>query len=213
MTQGRDNHPVFARMYARLGPAMDKGGMAEHRAHLLSGLNGAVVEIGCGNGLNFAHYPAAVTRVLAVEPDPYLRRRAIAAASAAPVPIEVVDAVAERIPTPDASFDAAVACLVLCSVPDQGAVLGELRRVLRPGGTLRFLEHVRATTPGMVRFQRVADRTVWPLVAGGCHVSRDTEAAIGHAGFTRMDVTRFDFPESRVRHPAAPHVLGTATRE
>lgn len=213
MPQGRDNHPVFARMYARVGPAMDRGGMAEHRARLLSGLAGAVVEIGCGNGLNFAHYPAAVTRVLAVEPDPYLRRLADEAANAAPVTIEVVDAVAERVPAPDASFDAAVACLVLCSVPDQDAVLGELRRVLKPGGTLRFLEHVRGTTPGMVRFQRVADRTVWPLMAGGCHVSRDTEAAIGRAGFTRMEVSHFHFPEGRLPHPAAPHVLGTATRE
>src|SRR5262245_40802336 len=113
MAQGRRNHPLFARMYARIGPAMDQGGMAEHRDRLLSGLTGTAVEIGCGNGLNFAHYPKTVTRVLAVEPDPYLRRLALTAASAAPVPIEIVDAVADRIPAPDASFDAAVACLVL----------------------------------------------------------------------------------------------------
>lgn len=127
---------------------MDRGGIAERRAELLSGLTGAVVELGCGNGLNFAHYPETVTRVLAVEPDPYLRALAEQAAAQVKTPIDVVDAVAEHIPAGDGTFDAAVASLMLCSVPDQHTALREVHRVLKPGGQLRFLEHVRATSPG-----------------------------------------------------------------
>lgn len=191
---------------------MDRGGIAERRAELLSGLTGTVVEIGCGNGLNFAHYPATVTRVLAIEPDPYLRGLAERAAADAPVPIDVVDAVAERIPAEDGAFDAAVASLMLCSVPDQPTTLRELHRVVKPGGQLRFLEHVRATSPGFARVQRALDATVWPRFFGGCHTGRDTAAAIAEAGFTLGEVTRFDFPPGRLPQPAKPHVIGSATR-
>lgn len=211
MTGRRRTHPLFARYYAKISPAMDRGGMAEHRARLLSGLTGTVIELGCGNGLNFPHYPATVAHVLAVEPDPYLRTLAERAAAQAAAPVNVIDAVADRLPASDGTMDAAVVCLVLCSVPEQQVALRELRRVLKPGGQLRFLEHVRGASPRFVRFQRAADATFWPLVAGGCHTSRDTEAAISEAGFTLADVARFDFPPGRLRPPAAPHVLGTAT--
>ncbi len=213
MTGPRRAHPLFARYYAKISPAMDRGGMAEHRARLLSGLAGTVIEVGCGNGLNFPHYPATVTHVLAVEPDPYLRTLAERAAQRAAVPINVVDAVAERLPASDSTLDAAVVCLVLCSVPEQEAALSELHRVVKPGGQLRFLEHVRAASPAFVRIQRAVDATFWPFVAGGCHTSRDTAAAISRAGFTLGQVTHFDFPESRLRSPATPHILGTATRD
>ena len=141
-------HPLFARYYARVSEAMETGGMAEYRRQALAGLTGTVIEIGAGNGLNFAHYPAGVTGVLAVEPDPYLRQAAEQQARQAPVPVEVRDGVAERLPVADDSFDAAVVTMVLCSVADQRAVLGEIHRVVRPGGQLRFLEHVQAGTPG-----------------------------------------------------------------
>lgn len=134
----------FAREYARLVPTMDARGAGEHRAELVAGLAGTVIEIGAGTGAMFAHYPPAVTSVLAVEPDAYLREFAARAAAAAPVPVTVVAGTAGSLPAPDASFDAAVCSLVLCSVPDQPAALTEIRRVLRPGGQLRFYEHVRS---------------------------------------------------------------------
>lgn len=184
--------------------------MDQRRQMLLTGLTGEVVEVGAGDGLNFPHYPPAVIHVLAVEPEPHLRRLAGEAARQAPVPVEVVDGLAERLPFADASADAVVASLVLCSVADQAAALQEIRRVLKPGGQLRFLEHVRADTPGLVRVQRVLDATVWPRVAGGCHTGRDTAAAIEDAGFSIESLERYLFPEART--PVSFHILGTAIR-
>ena len=208
----RPRHPLFARMFARMSPAMDAGGGADHRRRLLAGARGRVIEVGAGAGANFAHYPPAVTGVLAVEPEPYLRRLAGEAAARAPVPVEVVDGVADRLPAGDGAFDVAVASLMLCSVHDQRAALLEMRRVVRPGGQLRFYEHVRAGTPGLRRAQRVVDATVWPLLLGGCHTSRDTAAAIEAAGFVIDRLDRFAFPEGRLPNPSSPHILGTATR-
>ena len=204
------HHPVFARLYPAMGKAMERGGMDQRRQALLTGLSGEVIEVGAGDGLNFPHYPPTVTHVLAVEPEPHLRRLAREAASHAPVPVEVVDGLAERLPFADASADAVVVSLVLCSVADQAAALQEIRRVLKPGGRLRFLEHVRADTPGLVRVQRVLDATLWPRVAGGCHTGRDTAAAIERAGFTIKSLDRYLFPEART--PVSFHILGTAIR-
>jgi ubiquinone/menaquinone biosynthesis C-methylase UbiE len=206
-------HPVFARFYAKVaGPALERAGATRYRERLLAGLTGEVVEIGPGNGLNFPHYPREVTRVLAVEPEPDLRALAQDAARSAPVRIDVVAGRAERIPAEDASFDAAVVCLMLCSVADQYAALVELRRVLKPGGELRFFEHVQAQSSQMRRVQRVVDATVWPLLAGGCHTGRDTRSAIEAAGFTIKELDTFAFPETRIPSPSATHILGTAER-
>ncbi|WP_157244803.1 class I SAM-dependent methyltransferase [Nonomuraea typhae] len=202
-------HPVFARFYIRLSRAMEHGGMRENRRLLLAPLRGRVLEIGAGNGLNFRHYPAAVTRVLAVEPEPALRAAALRAAGQAPVPVDVVDGLAEALPAGDGTFDAVVSCLVLCSVHDQAAVLREARRVLAPGGQLRFLEHVRAETPGIRRAQRVIDATLGPRLLGGCHCGRDTVAAIERAGLRVGRLDRFQFPGGRT--PWSTHVLGSAT--
>jgi SAM-dependent methyltransferase len=204
-------HPIWARVYARISPTMDAQGALDHRRELLAGLAGRVLEVGAGNGLNFAHYPLGVTEVLAVEPEPYLRGLADVAARQAPVPTRVVDGTADALPAADASMDAAVASLVLCSVPDQARSLAELHRVLRPGGQLRFFEHVRADTAGLARVQRLAD-LLWPTLLGGCHTSRDTVTAITTAGFEVTSLQRFRFPESRLPQPAAPHVLGVAHR-
>ncbi|WP_153456349.1 class I SAM-dependent methyltransferase [Streptomyces smaragdinus] len=207
------SHPIFARFFASVAaPALTKAGVTRYRRRLVEGLSGEVIEIGAGNGLNFPHYPPEVSRVLAVEPEPRLRAAAGQAALDAPVPVDVVGGLAERIPAEDGRFDAAVACLTLCSVTDQAAALGELYRVLRPGGRLCFFEHVRAGTPGMRRVQRVLDATIWPPLMGGCHTGRDTEAAIEAAGFRLEELEEFDFPETKVPAPAVAHILGTAIR-
>jgi SAM-dependent methyltransferase len=206
MTEVR--HPVFARLYARGSPGVDRKGGAEHRAELLAGAAGRIVEVGAGNGLNFAHYPPAVSEVVAVEPEPYLRERAAEAAAGAAVPVRVVEGVADALPAEDGSFDAAVASLVLCSVPDQAAALAEIRRVLRPGGELRFYEHVVSERPRVARLQRrLDDWGLWPRLLGGCHGSRDTTAAIEAAGFEIERVRRVPFAAGPV---SLAHVIGLA---
>ncbi|WP_330177016.1 class I SAM-dependent methyltransferase [Streptomyces sp. NBC_01498] len=205
-------HPLFARVYARMSVAADRGGVAAHRAELLAGLSGRVVEIGAGNGLNFARYPAAVTDVVAVEPERSLRRLAVGAAARAPVPVDVRPGTAEALPVEDQGFDAAVVSLVLCTVRDVPKALAEIRRVLRPGGELRFFEHGPAPEPGMARVQRVLDRTVWPALFGGCHTSRDTLAALGGAGFELGPYRALRVPEKGPRTPTSACVLGAAYR-
>lgn len=212
MAAGPDRHPLFGRYYARASLVMDRGGMIEYRRRLLAGLTGSVIEVGAGNGLNFAHYPAGVTRVLAVEPNPVLREIGRRNAARAPVPVEVRDGHAEGLPAADGSFDAAVASMLLCSVGDQQLALREIQRVLRPRGQLRFLEHVQAETPVLRRVQRVCDAIFWPVLCGNCHTGRDTATAIRAAGFTIEQLDRFRFPDLRISPPTAPHVCGTATR-
>ena len=203
-------HPIFARLYARMSPKAEGRGVAEHRRETLAHLRGRVLELGAGNGLNFPHYPTSVAAVVAVEPEAYLRGRAHEAAHGAPVPVAVVDAVADRLPFPDEGFDAAVASLVLCSVPDQADALAELRRVLRPGGELRFYEHVRPNNPRTAAiWQRADDWNLYPRIAGGCHAARDTEGAIRAAGFEIERCRRFNFKGGPV---TAPHIIGLARR-
>lgn len=205
-------HPWFARIYARLSPGMEAEGMGALRDELLAGVVGDVVEVGAGNGLNLAHYPSTVRHVTAVEPEPYLRSLAEDAAGDAPVPVAVVTGTATALPLDDASVDVVVFCLVLCSIDDVPGALLEATRVLRPGGEVRFLEHEQATTPGLRRLQRVVDAALWPRLAGGCHTSRRPADALSEAGFEVTIGRRFRFPETQVPVPAAPHVVGTATR-
>ena len=203
-------NPLFARAYARL-TERESAEQAAHRGETLAGLAGRVLEIGAGNGRNFGFYPPQVEEVVAVEPEPHLRGLAIAAAARAPVSVRVVDARAEALPFDDESFDAAVACYVLCTVPDQQRALAELRRVLRPAGELRFLEHVQAERQPLRAVLALGDRTVWPRIAGGCHAARDTLRAIEEAGFPVERVRRFGFAPVPLL-PAVPHVLGAARR-
>lgn len=204
-------NPIFARIYDRVSARAEDVGQREHRRELLEGLRGRVVEVGAGNGLNFPHYPPEVEEVVAVEPEPFLRERAVAAAAEAPVSVRVLDGVADRLALDDAAMDAAVVSLVLCSVPDQLDALAEVRRVLRPGGELRFYEHVRSERAGFARAQRAAD-LVWPRIAGGCHTHRDTVGAIEAAGFGVERCRRFSFRPCSVIAPVTPHVLGRARR-
>lgn len=202
-------HPLFARAYIWLTRGDDPE--AEHRQALLAGVQGQVIELGAGNGLNFPHYPPEVTQVTAVEPEPTMREAALKAASKEPVPVDVVAATASALPSDDGAFDVGVASLVLCSVPDQAEALAELRRVIRPGGELRFYEHVVSHEPRHARTMRFADRTFWPRISGGCHMSRDTQAAIEAAGFEIEEVDRFPFSPGRPV-PALPHIRGVARR-
>ena len=205
------NHPLFARFYLRMASSRKARGEDEYRRQLLSGLAGRVIEVGAGNGLNFPCYPESVEHVVAVEPEPLLRDAAVEAAAEARVSIEVVDGVAGRLPADDGSFDSGVASLVLCSVPDQAKALGELRRVIRTGGELRFYEHVVADRKLAAGLQRLADAAFWPHVAGGCHLTRDTRRAIVDAGFVIEKEDRFPFtPGAPV--PPIPHILGVARR-
>lgn len=204
-------HPVFARLYERVSAAAEAKGAAEHRRELLDGIAGRVIEIGAGNGHNFKHYPATVTEVVAVEPEPFLRARAEEAARGAGVPITVVEGVADRLPADTGSFDAAVFSLVLCSVSDQAAALAEARRVVKPGGEVRLFEHVVAEHPRMATFQRRID-LVWPHVGGGCHTSRDTARAVADAGFEIETLRRFSFAPCLLTKPASPHILALARR-
>jgi ubiquinone/menaquinone biosynthesis C-methylase UbiE len=204
-------NPLFARMYTRMSEG-EPAEQIEHRRETLRGLAGRVLELGAGNGRNFAHYPSGVTAVVALEPEPYLRERALAAAAAGPVPVEVVDAVADALPYEDSSFDAAVASLVLCTVPDQERALAELYRVIRPGGELRFYEHVLAHGQPLRRVLEFADRSrLWQSLAGGCHPNRETLPAIEKAGFVVERSRRFSFAPTRLI-PAIPHILGVARR-
>jgi ubiquinone/menaquinone biosynthesis C-methylase UbiE len=206
---GSVRHPIFARLYARIAAAAEAKGAAEHRAEMLVGLEGRVVEVGAGTGLNFAHYPPTVTEVVAVEPEPHLRKLAKSAEADAKVPVTVLDGTADALPLEDASCDAAVCSLVLCSVPDQARALAEVRRVLRPDGELRFYEHVLDASPAFARFQRVVD-VVHPYLSGGCRVTRDTEAAITAAGFDVVRIRRFRFAPEPLTKQAAPKILGAA---
>jgi ubiquinone/menaquinone biosynthesis C-methylase UbiE len=175
---------------------MEAGGMAARGTPLLAGLTGQVIDIGAGTGPSFSHYPRSVERVVAVEPEPRLRQIATTAARSAPGPVTVTGGLASALPAPDASSDAAVVTFVLCTVSDQNAALQEIRRVLKPGGLLCFLEHVRADTAGLARIQRALDATIWPHLIGGCHLSRDGDPA----GRLHHPPTR-PFPVPRDPHP------------
>ncbi len=204
-------HPMFARIYARVAEISERRDGAQHRRKLLTGLHGRVVEVGAGSGANFRHYPTSVSEVIAIEPEPYLRKRAEHAASEALVSVSVAPGAADCLPGETASFDAGVVALVLCTVPDQQSALAELHRVIRPGGELRFYEHVLAHSRWEARFQRFSDATFWPRLAGGCHLARDTTTAIERAGFEIETFERFRYSHAPFL-PSDPHVLGVARR-
>jgi SAM-dependent methyltransferase len=205
------DNPFFARIYLRMASGPNARGEDRYRRELLAGLSGRVIEVGSGNGLNFPLYPETVDEVVAVEPEARLREEATKNAPGASVAVRVIDAVSGRLPFEDEAFDAGVASLVLCSVPDQQRALAEFRRVIRPGGELRFYEHVVAEARLPAGLQRAADATFWPRVGGGCHLARDTQAASEAAGFTIEQRKRFAFsPGAPI--PPLPHILGVARR-
>ncbi|HEX4211693.1 MAG TPA: class I SAM-dependent methyltransferase [Candidatus Dormibacteraeota bacterium] len=204
-------HPLFARYFERVGSRAEDRGLADHRRAMLEGLTGRALEIGSGTGLNFDKYPDGVDEVIAVEPEPYLRSRSAEAAGRTSTTIRIVAAVGEALPFPDSTFDAAVVCGVLCSVPHVETTLAELRRVLRPGGEIRFFEHVRSEGAVRGSVQDGLD-LIWPRLMGGCHTNRRTLAAIRGGGYRIESCRSFLFPTGAMLSPVAPRILGIARR-
>ena len=210
--RGTVRRPVFANMlYPRFREAAQEHGEDRYRQQLLDGLTGRALELGCGDGAHFPLYPETVTELVAVEPEENLLKRANGAASDARCPVRVVPGFAEALPAGDGEFDAAVAALVLCSVDDQQKALAELMRVIRPGGELRFFEHVRSDA-SLHAAAQFAVQPLWSWLGGGCHPTRETERAIRDAGFEIERVERFEFAPSLLQKLAAPHILGLARR-
>lgn len=201
-----EGHRIFAALYDRLNGAMERGWMGERRARLLSGARGVVLEIGGGTGANLPHY-RDVERVMVSEPDPFMREKLRPKLARARVPVELSEAGAEELPFGDDSFDTVVSTLVLCTVPEPNRALVEIRRVLRPGGRLLFIEHVR----GEGSAARWQDRIepLWSRLLAGCHPNRDTVASLREAGFEIEALESF-YPPVPLSG-LTPHVQGAAT--
>jgi len=184
---------LFAAIYDPFMRSAERACLAEWRTELLEHASGEVLEIGAGTGANLACYPASIERLVMTEPDPHmlarLRRRADTKAAKLPH-VEMVAAGIDALPFTDASFDTVVSTLVLCSVPDVCQALAQVKRVLRPGGRLLFLEHVAADDrPERLAWQQRLE-PLWIHISGNCHLTRRTGEAIREAGFAVEQETR-----------------------
>lgn len=170
----------FAPFYDRFMAQTEEACLRDWRQDLLQHATGRVLEIGAGTGVTCSLYPPTVTHVTFCEPDQGMRQQLEQnlAQATVPWPYDLLDAPAERLPFPDDTFDTAVAMLVLCTVHDPRQAISELERVLRPDGTLLFLEHVAAEHGSKRRFWQGAVEPVWKRLAGGCHLTRETETLL-----------------------------------
>jgi ubiquinone/menaquinone biosynthesis C-methylase UbiE len=190
---------IFAAMYDRLMAGTEEAGLGDRRHELLASADGRVIEIGAGTGVNLAHYPDAVTELVLTEPEEPMAKRLESKAAAQDRPVTVVRAPAESLPFPDNSFDTAVCTLVLCTVRDPERTLSELDRVLKPGGQLLFLEHVRSDDPKLAKWQdRIAP--FWRRCGHGCNCNRPTPDLIRGS---RLEVVEME--EDRL--PKAPPIV------
>jgi len=168
----------------------------KQRARLIPAAEGRVLEVGFGAGPNLAFYdPAKVTRLFALEPSAGMRRKAAKAVAACPVEVELIDLPGEAIPLEDASVDTVVLTYTACTIPDAGAALAQMRRVLKPGGRLLFSEHGLSPEAGVAKWQRRIE-PVWKHIAGGCHLTRRPDALIEAAGFRIDQMTAEYLPKS-----------------
>lgn len=179
-------HPIFAAVWSRMHKQFDR-----FRPEVVSPAHGHVLEVGAGSGENLGFYDLGdqVQRLTLTDPDPYMLRRAQSKVQRLGLPVEVVPAAAEGLPFPSGSFDTVVATLVFCSVEDQLAALAEVRRVLKPGGTFRFMEHVRSEHPSGGCCQDILT-PVNRVLGAGCRLNRETVGAIGRAGFQIVSLSR-----------------------
>jgi ubiquinone/menaquinone biosynthesis C-methylase UbiE len=185
---------LFAATYDRMSAGGEEAGLADRRRQLLSGASGRVLEIGGGTGANLQHYGPEIEALTVTEPEPPMLKRLEKKARVEAPNATIVRAPAEDIPFEDGSFDTAVSTLVLCGVDDQGRALQELRRVLRPGGRLLFIEHVRSDDADLARFQDRMNRVNRFVV--GCDCNRRTLDAIEAAGFEVTEVEHTELPKS-----------------
>lgn len=195
---------LFAATYDRGLKATEEAGLRRMRVELLAGAGGRVVEIGAGTGVNLDLYPEAVSDLVMVEPDPHMAKRLRSKVASAGSAARIVEAPAERLSFGDDEFDTAVATLVLCTVPDPVASVAELARVLRPGGRLLFVEHVRSRHPDLARWQDRFERP-WRFLADGCHCNRDTLATLAASPF-ELGAVEHD------RTPKAPPIVRPLVR-
>ena len=199
---------VMARMYDRIFRASEEGGLSDARREVLASAHGAVLEIGAGTGLNLRAYPrTGIDRLVVLEPDANMARHLRARLDDAPVVPEVVQSPAERMPFSDDSFDVVAGTLVLCEPDDPGAVLAEVARVLKPGGTYLFYEHVRSDEAGLARWQDRLSR-LWTATSGGCHCNRTTLATIEASPLAVREVRATRFPKAFVL--VRPTIAGVA---
>jgi ubiquinone/menaquinone biosynthesis C-methylase UbiE len=200
---------LFAAMYDRGLKATEEGGLRDMRAELLAGASGATIELGAGTGVNLGLYPEAVDELVLVEPDPHMAKRLRAHLAESPREATICEAGAESLPFADDSFDTAVATLVLCTVPDPKAAIAELERVLKPGGRLLFIEHVRSEDPGLARWQDRLEAP-WRFLGDGCHCNRDTVGTLSASHLELGSVKRDRLPKAPPL--VRPLVIGQATR-
>lgn len=202
------DHPFFARMWTVMS-AREPESVRRLRRENLAGLTGRVLEVGAGTGTNFAFYPATVTEVVAVEPERRLAVVAEYAAALAAVPVTLTTDTVEGFGTGE-QFDAVVCSLVLCSVENPDDVVGQLFSLLKPGGEMRYLEHV-AESGARGGLQKVADATIWPRLAGNCHTHRRTEETIAAAGFRLEGRREYTMPRW-VPLPVSEVAIGRAVK-
>lgn len=186
---------MFSAFYDRGFKATEEAGLREMRRELLAQARGRVLELGAGTGLNLDLYPEEVEDLTLTEPDPHMTKQLREKLAGSEREAELVETGAERLPFPDDSFDTAVVTLVLCTVPDPAASLAEIKRVLKPGGQLLYLEHVRSCHPDLAKWQDRLEKP-WRFLGDGCHCNRDTVSAIGAAGFDLGDVERGSLPKA-----------------
>jgi SAM-dependent methyltransferase len=203
------SHPIYAAVYDRYNRGAERTWLGDCRRLALGPARGRILEIGAGTGMNLPLYHD-VDEVIACEPDPAYRRQLHRRVPDAAVPVEVVDAAAERLPFPDGGFDTAVSTLVLCSVDDPRRCAKELHRVLRPGGMLVLVEHVRTSAGGWRRVAQDASVPFWRLFVGGCRTNRPTIDTLRSAGFEVTELRRFNPPH--VPFVMFPFVVALARR-